>query len=71
MAHVLHDNRVKFPKSFFSILCTNKAALTSGQVLGGKSSTKSNIVALPKGPDKGTCFSLLIMADFLFGICFR
>ena len=32
MAHALQYNRVKFPKDFFSIfLCTNMAAVTSGE----------------------------------------
>ena len=32
MAHALHYNRVKFPKDLFSIfLCTNMAAVTSGE----------------------------------------
>ena len=32
MARILHNNRVKFPKDFFSIvLCTNMAAMTSSE----------------------------------------
>ena len=34
MAHVLHNNRLKFPKTIFSIvLCTNMAVVTSGETM--------------------------------------
>ena len=55
MARILHNNRVKFPKDFFSIvLYTNMAAMTSSEnhQIVTTSRTAAHLVALETAGNK-------------------